>query len=136
MTVVEKIKKALRSRVATLATVPEMPVAWDNKPFVPAGLPYLAVDFISNRNTRITIKGSNPHLRQGILQLTVVGELGVGPGATDALVGAVAEHFPADLVLTYDDVEVRVEKTPDDAPPIRDDKTWRVPVSIRFQAFA
>lgn len=136
MTVEVNIQRALLDRVRTLVTAPSMPVAWPNDDFTPTVYPYLAVQHLPNRNTRITIKGSGPHLRQGILQLTVVHELNSGPRAALALAGAVAGHFPADQVLIHDGVQVRIEAAPDVAPAIRDDKTWRTPVSIRYQAFA
>ncbi len=136
MTVEEKIQRALLDRVRTLATTPSLPIAWPNTAFTPPAGPYLAVQILPNRNARIVIKGSAPHYRHGILQLTVVGKLNVGPDTATALAGAVAEHFPTDLILTSDGLEVRIESAPDVAPAIRDDVAWSVPVSIRYQAFA
>lgn len=135
MTVDENIKKALKDRVATLTTSPVLPIAWENKDYSGA-LPYLRVYLLANRNRRLLLKGSDPHFRQGILQLTVSTALNAGTNTANALAGAVAAHFPADLCLYSEGVKVRVQKAPDIETPLRTATSWDVPVSIPFQAFA
>lgn len=145
MTVEEKIEAALFGRVATLELMPALPVAWPNVDFPgknaggtprPKPATYLAVQHFPNRNVRLVIKGSGPHLRQGILQVTVVGEMNKGAALCTKAAGEAASHFPADLTLSSDGVEVRIEAAPDVAPAMRDDAAWSVPVSIRYQVFA
>jgi hypothetical protein len=135
MTIEEKIEAALGTRVASLVLSPALAVAWPNNVF-PSALPYLRVDFFRNRNERISIKGSNPHRRLGILQVTVVTALNAGPSVATGIAGRVAEHFPADLVLDYDGISVRIEAAPDVLSAVKEDASWDTPVSIRYECFA
>lgn len=135
MTIEEKIQKALGTRVASLVLSPPLPVAWPNKSFS-APPPYLRVDYFRNRNERIAIKGSAPHRRLGILQISVVAPLNAGPDAALSIAGRVAEHFPADLVLDYDGISVRIEAAPDVLSAVKEDASYDTPVSIRWECFA
>jgi len=91
---------------------------------------------LENRSVRILIKGSGPHLRMGILQVTFVGEINKGYDLATKATGEVAAHFPADLVLNAEDIEVRITKDSDVAPGMRDGADWVVPVSIYYECFA
>ena len=135
MTIEEKIDAALGARVASLALSPPLAVAWPNNVFE-AAPPYLRVAFFRNRNQRIGIKGSSPHRRLGILQVTVVTPLNAGPGPAVSIAGRIAEHFPADLVLDHDGISVRIEAAPDVLSDTKDEASWNVPVSIRYECFA
>lgn len=135
MTNEEKIQRALGARVAGLVLSPPLPLAWPNNITKPP-VPYLRVDHFPNRNQRIGIKGSGPHRRLGILQITVVAPLNVGPDAPVAIAGQVAEHFPADLVLDYDGISVRIRSDPDVLSAEKEDASWDVPVSIEYECFA
>jgi hypothetical protein len=135
MTIEEKIQRALGSRVAALVLSPPLTVAWPNNVLAPEP-PYLRVDYFPNRNQRIVIKGSGPHRRLGILQLTVVSPLNVGPDPSLSIAGRVAEHFPADMVLHYDGVSVRIIKAPDILPASKEAASWDVPVSVEYECFA
>ncbi|MGQ3299649.1 phage tail terminator-like protein [Reyranella sp.] len=145
MTVEEKIEDALFARVATLELTPALPVAFPNLDFPgkaeggsprPKPATYLGVQHFPNRNVRIVIKGSGPHLRQGILQLTVVAELNTGHAVATKAAGEVAAHFPADLLLEIEDVQVRITQAPSIAGALRSDGSWDVPVSIQYECFA
>lgn len=136
MTVEENIEAALLARVATLETTPALPVAWPNITFTPGTGPYLRVDHLPNATTRFLLKGSDPHLRQGILQLTVVAPLRQGPSPGTKLAGAVAAHFPADLALFSGGIKVRISKAPSIAPAMKTDVSWDVPVSVTYECFA
>lgn len=135
MGIEEKIQRALGGRVAGLVLSPPLTVKWPNN-IQPPSPPYLRVDYFPNRNQRIVIKGSGPHRRLGILQVTIVSEINVGPDPSKAIADRVAEHFPADLVLTYDGVSVRIFKAPDILPAVKEDASWDVPVSIEYECFA
>lgn len=135
MTIEEKIQRALGARVASLILSPPLTVAWPNNIVAPAP-PYLRVDYFPNRSQRIVIKGSGPHRRLGILQITVVSPLNVGPDPSLAIAGRVAEHFPADLDLAYDGVSVRIIKAPDILPSVKEDASWDVPVSIEWVSYS
>lgn len=135
MTIEEKIQRALGGRVAALVLSPPLTIAWPNNVLAPAP-PYLRIDYFPNRNQRIVIKGSGPHRRLGILQITVVSPLNVGPDPSLSIAGRVAEHFPADLELHYDGVGVRIRQAPDVLPASKEDASWDVPISIEYECFA
>lgn len=135
-TIVESIEAALFAAVRDLDTFADAAKAWPNVNFTPANnATYLRVDHLPNQTERLFLAGSDPHLRRGILQLTVVSPLNAGAQPATALAGAVAAEFPADRVLYSDDAKVRIERAPDVAPAFRDDHSWRVPVSVRYECF-
>jgi hypothetical protein len=134
-TIEERIEAALIDRVRALILSPALPLAWPNNVAEPPP-PYLRIDFFRNRNERIAIKGSLPHRRLGILQITVVTPLNAGPSNATSIAGRVAEHFPADLVLDYDGVSVRIEAAPDVLSGSKEDASYDVITSIRYECFA
>lgn len=138
MTIEEKIERALLAHVALLDLDPDVPLALPNVPFPPQGQDkpptYIEVLHFRNANRRLFLKGSAPHLRQGILQLTVITPLNRGPQDATELAGQVAEHFPADLDLFEDGVRVRIQQAPDVMAPDKTDVSWDVPVSVRYEA--
>lgn len=135
MTIEEKIQRALGGRVEKLSLSLPLTVAWPNNIAAPAP-PYLRIDYFPNRNQRIGIKGSGRHRRLGILQITIVSPLNVGPDPSLAIAGRVAEHFPADLELHYDGVSVRIRQAPDVLPASKEAASWDVPVSVEYECFA
>lgn len=137
MTVDEKIEAALLARVGTLSTTPSLPVALPNAYFEPPpDARYLRVSHLRNRNERLFTKGASPHLRQGILQLTVVCPRNEGGSIGLGLAGAIAEHFPAGLGMQEQDARVTVQAAPDVHTGLETDVSWDIAVSIRYQAFA
>lgn len=114
------------------------PVAWPNRPFTrpDPSIPYVRVDHLRNRNIRFLVKGSSPHLRQGILQATVVAPLLKGPSQAVALADTIAAHFPADLDLYRNGVRVRVQAAPDIGTPTKQDASWDVICGVRYEAYA
>ncbi len=138
MTIEEKIEAALFARVIALAFDPAVPIAWPNVPFPADGEPkpttYIEVIHFRNANTRLFLKGSSPHLRQGILQLTVITPLHGGPSPATKLAGEIAAQFPADLPLFNDDVKVRIQQAPDVMTADKTEVSWNVPVSVRYEA--
>lgn len=132
----ETIEGLLFGMVRDLDLEDETPVAWPNTKFDPPAGAYLRVQHLPNVSERLFLKGSAPHLRQGILQLTVVTALGAGATAATALAGAIAAQFPADRSEYADGVRLRVQKAPDLAQPIADGAAWLVPVSIRYECLA
>lgn len=136
MTIEEKIEAALLGRVATLSLAPPLPIAWPNTSFNPPASAYLRVRHFRNKNERISIKGSNPHRRLGILQITVVAPLNVGPPPATSIAGRIAEHFPADLVIPYDGISVRIQSAPYVLDAVVEDTTNDTPVSIEYECIA
>lgn len=133
MSVETTIEAALFGRVRTLDLDGDPPVAWPNRAFTPPGT-YIRVEHLPNRVTRLFLKGSDPHLRQGILQITVVTPLNAGPEDATALAGAVAEHFPADLALYEDGIKVRVQRAPDVMPAEKSDTSWSARVDVYYDS--
>ncbi len=139
MTVEANIETALFTHVLALSDLDgDPPLAWPNTPFTPPAGPYIEIQHFPNSVGRRFLKGTDPHLRQGILQLTVVTPLNGGPSVATGLAGAVAEHFPADLNLFEGAIKVRIQKAPDVLPgdKTEDDVSWATPVSIRYECWA
>lgn len=138
MTIEEKIEAALFGRVLAMDLSVDRPIAWPNVPYPPTapGGPYIRVQHLPNNNARLFMKGSAPHRRQGILQLTVVSPLNGGAPPATAIAGEVAAQFPADLRLDRDGVRVRIQAAPDVLSAVKTDVSWDLPVSIRYEAFA
>ena len=138
MTIEEKIEAALFTHVVSLDLDDDVPIAWPNVPFPNEGQPkpttYIEVRHFRNANGRLFLKGSNAHLRQGILQLTVITPLNAGPSNVTGLAGQIAEHFPADLALFEEGVKLRIQAASDVLSPDKTDVSWDVPVSVRYEA--
>ncbi len=137
-TIEERIERALLKSVAALQIEGEPPVAWPNVPFTPASplSTYLRVQHLRNTNTRLFAKGTDPHLRQGILQLTVVAPLAAGPSYATGLAASIADQYAADLTLHEDGIKVRVQSAPDVATSDKTDVSHDVRVDVRYEAFA
>jgi hypothetical protein len=137
MTVEASVEAALFGRVRDLSMFGADAKAWPNIPFDPTTTePHLRIALLPNFGERLFVKGSDPSLYRGILQLTVVMPLNAGPAAATELAGEVAAEFPADLAIYGDQIKVRIERAPDVASPVRADATWQVPVSVRYECIA
>lgn len=134
MTIEERIEATLFSYTASLVLEGTPPIAWPNVAFVPSGL-HLRVSLLPNRNERLFAKGSNPHLRQGILQVTVAAPLNAGPEPATALGGQIAQNFPADLDLNSYGLRVRIQAAPDLSAALAAAAYWEAALSIRYEIF-
>lgn len=136
MTIEETIENRLFAHVASL-DLDGAAVEWPKPtgPVDPAAI-YVRVQHHRNSNTRLFVKGSAPHLRQGILQLTVVSPLNAGETGGTELAGSIAEQCPADLDLYDGDVRVRVQSAPDVATPELSGVAWNTRVDVYYEAFA
>lgn len=137
MSIEQSIEAALFGHVRDL-DLDDAPIAWPNVPFTPTSPAsiYVRVQHLRNVNTRFFAKGSDPHLRQGILQLTVVAPLNVGPQVATTLAADIAEQFPADLALYEDGVKVRIQQAPDVITPEKTDVSWDVRIDVRYESLA
>lgn len=141
LTIEEKIEIALFNRVAAMSITGDPPLALPNVPFPDEGedkpLHFVEVRHFPNRNTRLFLKGSLPHLRQGILQLTVYSPRDQGKEMATQTAGQIALHFPADLNMFEDDVKVRVQQAPDIIPAevTEDQVSWSSRVDVRYDCF-
>lgn len=134
MAIEDTIEAALFSFLAEL-DLNGVPIAWPGKPFDPTS-PYVRVQNLRNNNTRLFMKGTAPHLRQGILQLTVVAPINQGSSAGLALATVLAGAFSADLSLYDDDVRVRVQRDPDIATAELTDKSWDTRVDVYYESLS
>lgn len=132
---------ALKGRVGTLVLSPVLQIAWPKEPFNPpqaAGkpAPYLEVRHLPNANQRLFIGHDAPHMRRGILQVTLKypTALNHAEAVQTQIAGEIAAHFPAGLAMTFGGITAHVERAPDVAQAFRDgsDPYWQTPVSIRY----
>lgn len=145
-TIEETIEAALFGHARGLDLDGAPPLAWPNVPFpgedgggneLPKPATYIEIRHFPNSNSRLFVKGSDPHLRQGLLQLTVRTPLHAGPDPLTKLAGEVAASFPADLDLFQDGVRVRIQAAPDvgAAEKTDDGVSWAAAVTVRYEAF-
>lgn len=143
-TVETKIWLALKAHIELLPTsiVPQnaiaLPATEFSKPVDANGtLPYVQVRHLPNANQRIMINRGKCR-RTGILQLDYAHPLHL-KFTNEQLTqqaGLIAEHFPQDEPMKFDDLAVRVERAPDVGRGAEDSGYWRIPVSIRYDCFA
>lgn len=139
MGVDKNIENALRRHITALLPMLSgtPPLAWPNDPFTKPNPPtaWIDLDFFANLNTRRALKGSNAHIRQGILQLTVMVPIDTQTEVVRDLADEIAEGFPADLELFEQDIKVRIQQSPDvmSGSKSQDGVWWEKPVSIRYE---
>ncbi|WP_422366411.1 phage tail terminator-like protein [Pelagibius sp.] len=125
---------ALRGRLETLSVIPAAPVVYP-KEDAPAGR-YLRVQHLPNRLSRFAVGSDGSNERPGILQVSVMSPIETQETAEVDMevAGQVAAHFPADLMLEFGGLQVRITRAPDVAGAYRDEAHWRTPVSIPYEA--
>lgn len=135
MTIEERIEATLFLQAAVMASeLGGLPTAWPNIAFTPAGL-HLRIELVPNRNERLFAKGTDPHLRQGILLIAIASPLNEGPAATTALAGDIALYFPADLSLYSYGIRVSVQAAPELSSARAADAYWEAFVTVRYETF-
>lgn len=140
-----RISKAIRARVATLPMASTYEIVWTDGPLPkkPDGEPetsytpdplkrYLRVTWTPNATQRQFIGSNDPHRRPGVLQINVFGTVSQGSARAIEVAGQVAQHFPADLVLTFMGAKVRVMTAPS-VGPVFVDTHIQVPVLIELE---
>lgn len=143
-----RISEAIRARVATLPMAASYEIVWTDGPLPkkPDGEPetsytpdplkrYLRVTWTPNQTQRQFIGSNDPHRRPGVLQIDVFGTVSQGSARAIEVAGQVAQHFPADLVLTFMGAKVRVMKAPS-IGPVFVDTHLQVPVMVELEAWA
>lgn len=141
-TIEESIETALFEHTLTLDVTGDPLLVWPNTEFPEPGsekpLTYVEVVHFPNSNTRMMLKGIDPHFRQGILQLTIYTPLLGGANPATKLAGEIAEHFPADYMLFEDTIKVRIQRAPDVIPAAKSDNgvSWTTRVDVRYEALA
>lgn len=128
---------ALNARVASLVLSPVLPVFYTTKAETTAPLTgYLLVTHIRNRTLRPLIGTTAPNHFRGILQIDVMSKLNMDEAVAAQIAGTVADHFPADLLLTFDVVTVRITKRPDIGQTMTQATNLKTPVSVEYETFA
>lgn len=137
-TVEERIEAALFASVQALLLEGDPPLAWPNVAFTPPGPddPYVRVQHLRNANVRPFVSADDSHLRQGILQLTAVSPLHVGPGPATTLAAAIAWQYPAGLDLFESGIKVRIQSAPNVASAEKTDVAWNARVDVLYECFA
>ncbi len=142
MTIQEQIEAALVAHTITFTPSIEAPVVYPNVEFPAPGeekpTTYIEWRHMPNRNTRLYMAGADPHLRQGILQLTIFTPLHEGATPATTLAGEIAAHFPADLALYEDDIRLRIQKAPDVMPAERTDDgvSWSARCDVYYETYS
>lgn len=138
LTIEERIEAALFASVQALALADDPPLAWPNVAFTPPSPdePYVRVQHLRNVNVRPFVKGSDPHLRQGILQLTAVSPLHAGPSPVTTLAASIAAQYPAGLDLFESGIKVRIQAAPTVTSAEKTDVSYSARVDVLYECFA
>jgi hypothetical protein len=132
----EATETALFTCAAGLAAITGLPIAWPNVNFTaPASGRYLRVDHLPNTTRRPFINDAE-HIRPGILQVMVVVKKAEGKTIATRYAGQVVDHFPTDSKMVLDGITVRITKEPDIAPPLPNDTSFMIPVSVSYETRA
>ena len=122
---------AIKSHIEDLTFSPAIPIAWQNKDFVPDGNRFLKVTIIPAPVQRLGV--AVMHRRAGSVAITVASRVNNGSGEGDGLADAVAAHFPADLKLTAGTKRLRITADPSIRDGFREAGYWHTPVVIPFE---
>ena len=128
----DAINSALKAQLHSGAL--SAPEHWPNVREV-AGLPsrpYLAVSFGAQGRQNFDMAGSP--LEEGLMNVTVVTELGIGDAPANTLANAISDLFPAALRLTTPDAEITIMRPADIQSGFRDGVDWRLPILIYYRA--
>lgn len=138
LTIEERIERALFESVAALQLDGAPLIAWPNVAFAPASpkTTHLRVEHFRNANTRLFLGSAAPHLRQGILQLTVVAPLAEGPSTATWIAASIADQYPADLMLYSEGLKIRIQRAPDVMTAEKTDTSWSVRVDVYYDSHA
>ncbi len=137
-TIETSIREAIEARVATLPMAGSYPVVWSDGPsYDPsASTPYIRASFFPNTTRRMFIGSGDPHQRLSLMQLDFMAPKSwTGKQATQ-VAGQIAEHFAADLRMTFGDVTCRVTAAPHVTAPMAGDVFMQVPVTVGLEAWA
>ena len=136
-----RIWLALRTKVEALSLTPALPILWPSEGAnLPEGNCLEVTNFVNRPGGRL-IKGSLPHERLGILQVSLLSPSSTASHRETVLreiAGDVADHFVVDEPLRYGATTVRVYEAPDVGGTFSDEDRARMvtPVSIRWRCYA
>lgn len=129
-----KIWQALKAKVATISGYD---FDWPQSEFTPSDAPYLEVRHLPNYSNRLTIENSGQSQYKGILQLSLMYPITLKHSGEVMLekAGLIKAQFTQGTLLSFQGVNVEIEKQPDIAQPFREDGFWRYPITIRYFSF-
>lgn len=138
----EAIRDALFAQIGVLSEGLELRAfefkEYGNAPVDGEGnpLPHIVVHLMRNRNQRIFLSGSDPHFRQGFLQVDLYTPIRMDSRSVDALAGQIKSYFTADLALYSNGVKVRIQKDPDIIGDVIGKPYLRTIISIPYESFS
>lgn len=132
-----KIIEAIRARVALLPMIASYPIVWmTDTTYTPnPDDAFLRCSWSPNQTQRMVIDSDGPHQRLGVLQIDVMGRKTQAAGVTNEVAGQVAAHFPADLIMHFMGVSVRVLKAPSVGSAFVGTH-MQVPVIVELESFS
>lgn len=97
---------------------------------------YIVLEFVPNDSSNLYVGNDAPSFHQGFLQATVVGKAGKGTVRLLDLAGVIIEAWKKGTQLQGTGFRLKVPRQPTERGPIKDGKSWRVPVLIPYQVIA
>lgn len=125
------VRNALETALASIT--PEIPLAWENTPFVPVnGEPYARVYLLA-------AEPDNPEMgrhatERGFLQISLAYPLDDGPSAAMTRAELIRSTFYRGAAFTASGITTQIERTPEIAPAQIEDDRYVIPVRVRFFA--
>lgn len=130
------ILQALMGRLIGYVSASAMPVVGPNVAFDPPEGTYLKADLLWNRNINRGIADDSATEHRGIFQVTVVAPANSGIFGATNIAGGVAARFERGSIVPAGGLKVCIEGKPSLGPSPQNADRVRIPVSIRFYAFA
>jgi hypothetical protein len=127
---ISSIRVALETHLNTIS--PAIQYAYENVPFTPTtGVPYASVYLLPATPANPTM-GDGYYREQGIFQITLRFPLQAGPKTAADRAEAIRTAFKRGTTLTYNSVNVIIDRTPEISEGRVDGDRWSVPVKIRW----
>jgi len=131
-----RITNLLFAHVGKLEITPPLPIAYPGLAFTPPAGTYLEVLMLPNVNINRGLAATDSTQFRGILQVTVVAPGNSGIVAPTAIASEIVEHFERGTQIFDESLRIKIEGRPSIATAIQEPERIRVPVSIRWHAFA
>jgi hypothetical protein len=128
------IRAALETKLNTLATANAIPVAWENRVYVPVdGLTYLRSFFLPGE----TQSGDLGRLHRkyvGVYQVSIVAGIAVGPGGAENVATLLAAAFPPATPIVRSGVTIYVIRPMSASVAIVEPDRYIIPCSLSYEA--
>lgn len=124
------IRAAFEKRLKTISGVV---IAYENVEFDPPLSGHCELHMIPATPVD-SVYGSEFYFEVGITQITVVYPSGKGAGPAEGRAEEIRNLFFRGLTLIEDGVQIEVTRTPAQAKGFPDGGSWRIPISVSWQA--